>query len=264
MAGSYSLERGVTMNQPNRTVKNVRTITSAVLAVMLLAGNSFANIITNPGFETDESIPIFGGPGVPSTFGDWGGDLSEIVLTENGITPPDGVRMLRFDASGNTASPILGSCDVHQLLDVSAFSVAITAGLATANASVWYNRVDGDDQTDTRFKLTIYALAGSPASYQTQLINGSWLDSSSGALNTDGNVETWEQANASLLLPVGTDFVGLRIMALENISNDGVEPEFDGHYVDSTSLDVDVAPEPGMLGLLLIGGLALLRRKRST
>ncbi len=262
MAGSYLLERGLTMNQPNRTVKNVRTIISAVLAVMLLAGNSVANIITNPGFETEESISIFEAPGVPLTFGDWGGDLSKIVLSENGITPRDGVRMLRFDAAGSTADPILSSCDVHQLIDVSAFSVAITAGLATANASVWYNRVEGDDQTDTRFKLTIYALTGSPASYKTQLINGSWLDSSTGALNTDGNVETWEQANTSLLLPVGTDFLGLRIMALENIHNDGVEPEFDGHYADSTYLDIYVIPEPTALALLLLGGLALLSRRR--
>jgi hypothetical protein len=52
-----------------------------------------ANLITNPSFETDEETSIFGYPGVPSAFGDWGGDLSSIVGPENGISPYDGVLM---------------------------------------------------------------------------------------------------------------------------------------------------------------------------
>ncbi|GAJ14389.1 unnamed protein product, partial [marine sediment metagenome] len=142
------------------------------------------------------------------------------------------------------------------------FSVAIDGGLATANASAWYNRVAGDSQTDSGFNLIIYAFAGSPASYLTQLINGTWLDSSSGGVITGGDAARWEQGSTSLLLPAGTDFLSLRIMAVENIFNDGTMPEFDGHYADATYLDIDVIPEPATLGLLLVGGLAMLRRRQ--
>ncbi len=71
-----------------------------------------ANLITNPSFETDEETSIFGFPGVPSAFGDWGGDPSDIVGTENGILPYDGNLMLRFYYTGNYPDILLTTSQV--------------------------------------------------------------------------------------------------------------------------------------------------------
>ena len=73
-----------------------------ILSVIALSQLSSGNIVTNPGFETEEVIH-----GIPTTFGDWGGNLSHVVTDENGIIPHSGNRMMRFDqtANGSWATP---------------------------------------------------------------------------------------------------------------------------------------------------------------
>ena len=55
--------------------------------------------ITNPGFESGTI-----GVGKPNGFGVWGGDKSEIVTTEKGITPFEGSQMLHFIYSRRMAN----------------------------------------------------------------------------------------------------------------------------------------------------------------
>ncbi len=230
--------------------------------VLSLAAGARANMVTNPSFETPESTFIFGFPGAPSVFGDWGGDLSEIVPAENGISPFDADHMLRFDATGNSADPILSAAQVYQTFDVSTYAADIAQGIAQADVSAFFNRVNGDAQTDTSFAVHVYAFAGAPGSLQTQLINGSYLDVAGGGLGTDGDPSTWEMASGHLLLPSGTDFLAVRLTASENVFNDGTHPEFDGHYADMVSAEIVIIPEPATLLLLCAGSVALSRRRR--
>lgn len=221
----------------------------------MLSGTSpaHANLLTNGGFETDESTFVFGFPGLPASFGDWAGDLSAIVLAENSITPAEGARMLRFDATGNTAHAGLSSAEIYQLVDVSAFSSDITSGLATASVSAYFNRVSGDSETDTSFSISILALSGAPGNFSPT----TFLDNNGAGIDSDGDHSTWESVSVDLLLPAGTDYLAVKLQANENIFNDGVAPEFDGHYADNISLEITAVPLPASI-FLLIGALGTL------
>ncbi len=228
------------------------------------SSTAFANLITNPGFETDEETFIFGHPGLPTGYGDWGGDLSDIVVDPNGGSN----HVLQFLSAGNNMVPnSLSSSEIWQLIDVSSYATDITAGNITANLSGWFNRVAGDSQTDTDFNIVLYALTGNPASFApggTSISNG---------ITTDGDIATWEQAEIlNWLLPTDTDYLAVRITASENIFNDSYghpAPEFDGHYADNITLTLkssNPVPEPATMLLFAVGlgllGFTKLDRKK--
>ena len=216
-----------------------------VLVLLQPYGSLGANQVVNGGFETVEPTDT----PLPSTFGDWGGDVTAIVTAEAGIVPPEGSRMLHFintNPHGPHAEGVWS--ELKQLVDVSAYSGMISSGTALMTVSYLANRVAGDAETDTEFGVYIAAYAGPtgsyPAQYKTPL-----------AVNytghiTDSNVATWELITGDLLLPVNTDFVAVLIYAAENIVNDAVNPELDGHYADDVTFDV-IAPivaEPSTWG----------------
>jgi hypothetical protein len=64
-----------------------------------------------------------------------------------------------------------------------------------------------------------------------------------GGIVSDGDPSTWQRAQVDSyrLLP-GTDFLMLKISANENVFNDEVNPEFDGHYADHVQLTLKVSP----------------------
>ncbi len=159
-----------------------------------------------------------------------------------------------------------GASQVVQLVDVSAFSASIAAGLVTASASAWFNRVAGDlGTTDTQFGLAIYACSGSPSAFPTVFSNATSLGSYMGTILTDDDVDTWQPLGVGLLLPSGTDYLAVELRAIEDKENDFLDPEFDGHYADSVLLNVNVVPVPAAVWLLGSGLLSLVafrRRKR--
>ena len=188
-----------------------------------------ANLITNANFEVAEPTYIFGFPGLPTTYGDWGGDPSQIVTAERGIVPLAGQRMMRFDAAGNTADPLLNSGEVWQIVDVSSHATQIASGNARALVSAWFNRVSGDAQTDTSFGVTMSAFTGTVSNFWNDVVGGAYTAAGFG-VTTDSDVATWEEAAGQWPIPIGTTYMAVRVGAYENIFNDGVAPEFDGHY----------------------------------
>jgi hypothetical protein len=214
-----------------------------LVAILLCAAQAHAQL-TNPNFETAETI---NSGGIPSVLNDWEGNVSSVVGAENGIVPFDGNRMLRFlFAHAGQPGPGVG-VGVRQLLE-------IQPGL-TVTASAVFNRVPGDAQTDTEFHLEVEAYGGTLTS-----LNRLGVDTF--RLLSDGNVLTWESATASLTMPPNTRYVGVHLLALENVFNDNSGEEFDGHYADAVTLAI--VPEPSTVLLLSVGlAVALVKRRRA-
>jgi len=195
---------------------------SLLLPVQFCAAD---NLAINGGFETGGYMPG------TADFGYWGGDPFEFVSASDGITPFEGNRMLHFVYSSHEPSRTASRCDVRQFVDVSVFSELISTGNAVAYLSAYFNRVLGDSETDTMFQLKIRAYSGDPCEY-------SKLAESIPTFLSDGNPSTWEFGSATLALPAETDFIGIKVLAVENVFNDATDPEFDGHYADAVSLTI--------------------------
>lgn len=238
-----------------------------VVSTSAVAGDN--EYLVNEGFELIEDTVGF----LPDDYGNWQGDLSEIVSsTEYGIVPFEGVEMLEFKATRMTG-PGFGSVggEVWQLIDISSFENQVRSGWAVLNASAYFNRVDrygeggGDQMTDTRFSITLAAYSGSTADFSDMWLSGSHLAMARTDLFSDDDAESWEQAMVQLFLPKNTDFIAIRLAAIENVMDDGDYPEFDGHYADGTALWLIPAPSSAALlcaGCGLVGG-GWPRRRRS-
>lgn len=211
--------------------------------------------IVNHSFETVEAIT-----GFPSTFGDWGVDSSGIVTAENGITPLDGTQMLHFDNT-NIEGPAGAAGEVGQAVDLSSHSASIATGAAVLTASAYVNRVAGDAQTDTRFALQLLSFnSGSVLSAFSAVP----VVSATTSLFSDSDPSTWEKISASLLLPADTTFVILYLVAIENVFDNLGLPEFDGHYADLVSANINAVPLPASVWLFAagLGGIGWLARRR--
>jgi hypothetical protein len=216
--------------------------------------------LANPGFEIPETTAT---GQFPTTFGDWAGDISEIVTAQNSILPAEGDQMLHFLNTSPVGPAFPGiSSDVWQLVDVSSLAndidagrvvvdvsslaTDITSGRVVIELSALFNRVAGDLETDTEFRISIDAFDGVPADFYDKKVAGSELATTVAEIFTDGAFWTWEEADTSLLLPAGTEYIAIMVNAVENTVNDGVAPEFDGHYADDVVLTVNLV-EPGDL-----------------
>jgi len=229
--------------------------------VLIFARASYAgptNVIINRGFETAVTIP-----GLPSNFGYWGGDTSEILTTSYGIVPYEGTRMLHFISSDGGA--YWNSCDVWQLVDMTPFETEINSGYAVASLSAYFNRVLGDSETDTAFGIVTAAFTGSTSGWVGRFGSGDYLAYAARDLFTDGDTLTWEHLMMNLPIPAGTKFIAVDLFACEDIVNDAIAPEFDGHYADAVSMTITVIPAPGALivATIGVGFVHWLRRRRT-
>lgn len=184
------------------------------------------NLLGNSGFEA--AVSVDGNP--PGVAGQWFADANEIVAAQNGITPAEGTRMLRFvhTSPGNTQDG--SSSDTMQIIDVSAAAAQIAAGNLYAAFSARVNRVAGNSLTDTRFSLSLRAHGGALSSYDFTL---SPLAAKTVTLLSDSDPSTWQTIGTALTLPAGTTYVVAVLSAVENVSdNPPTGTEFDGHYAD--------------------------------
>ncbi len=198
-----------------------------------------ASILVNGDFEDNsDGDPVANGNTFPSFFPGtalWFADLAALVTAEAGITPLDGVQMLRFDATASAAGGFT-SCNIQQGVDLAAYGTLIAEGRVSMQASASFNRVD--TAIDSEFRVGVFAYSGSELDGWTQ------LDATQGQVFADLDQGTWELVDITLELPVGTTFVLMSLDAVENNSNDTEAPEFLGHFADGADLRVIVAPPP--------------------
>ncbi len=226
-------------------------------AIGLLAGATQADVI-NGGFEI---MTVTTGT-LPDGTGYWRGDLSNIVESENDITPWEGVQMLRFQNTHRNGPTSSVGAELWQVIDVSSFQQAIRSGIASVSASSFFNRVSSNlGPVDTMFSLGMYAYSGDASTFPSQW-GRTELAARQTTIYADGSVETWEQALVDMLLPTATDFVVLRISATENVFNDLSGSEFHGHYADGVEFQIIPAPS-ALVCLLPVALMGMGRRRRA-
>ena len=209
------------------------------------------NLVTNPGFETPEPTMIFGFPGRPATFNDWGGDNSAItgavVIGTNNVAPRTGTNMLQLLNSGNIAQRGNREASVIQYIDLSPYTSQILGGNVSFRGRAWVNRVTTDANTDTQFRMDIRAWLGTPGGANTLLAGGAAV------IRSDGDPSTWQELSIlDIIIPAGASFLEIRLIADENIEDDGfLDTEFDGHFFDDVSIMLD---QPECLDTVVIVG----------
>ena len=242
-----------------------RAISMRIVFGLILASPAAAeagNLLVNAGFESPAVATGTFDPPRPQAAGFWYGDKSAIVTAQDGITPQVGNQMLHFINARTTGATGLTSSELFQLVELGAFRGLIASGRAVVEATVSYNRVAGDAETDTEFILEVSAYAGTVDLFPSLFPFGH-LAQASALLHSDSDPGTWEFLSIDLPLPASTDFVAVRLGAVENVMNDWSDPEFDGHYGDAAFLDVVEIPEPSVVALLGLGAIGRLRRRMS-
>jgi hypothetical protein len=219
----------------------MRRITLAALLVAFTAGGcaeramriSGENLAVDGGFESQRVAR-----GWPDEAGQWGGDAAKAVMEEGSIRPAEGARMLKFVYTSHAVPWSSNTCEVVQAVDLAAHEDLVRTGRAKVSAAAVFNRVAGDEQTDTRFAVSLFAYAGEIRDHFVLRESGEWLARAEGDLVSDADPATWQQAAVTLTLPPATDFVTVQVCAYENVSNDRSPPEFDGHYADQVFISV--------------------------
>jgi hypothetical protein len=215
-----------------------------LLAVAATTPSAWANLLVDPGFEVN---PLDNYLTVLNDFttyeGVWGVENATITGLENGVTPPEGVKMLRMDDDG------IVTTQAFQVTDVNSYAGVIDSGSATVTLSALFD-VDSNVPAAAG---SVYIQFFSAANYGSQIGTGV-----GGPLALDSLDTTWELATVTTPVPVGTRWLVSQVYYSDAslLGNDGtIHPG----YVDAA--DLSVVPEPATLGLLLPGALAVLRRR---
>lgn len=207
------------------------SIAPGTLAFTKAGGPATANLLMNSSFEA--TVASGAAPVQP---GRWGGDATQSV-TPAGLSAKDGLNVLQFVATGGlVASTTTTASQLWQLVDVAHYALLIDGGTLSMTGRAWFNRVGGVT-SDSLFSVRVYAFSGSPAEFGTRYAAQAWLARGIADVKTDGNLTTWEEAIATVTLPLGTRYVAIEVIAFEDVVNDGPgTPEFLGHYADQASL----------------------------
>ena len=194
------------------------------------------NLLINPGFEAD----AFGGP-FPTTAGGWSGDIVTRVGAEAGILPAEGDYMLSFDFTSNTSASTAMASEIAQIyvLPDETRSRINEGETITVRQEAFFNRVQGDENTDSQFLILLMAFDGPTEDFSEKFLdrNNQALALATTSIISDDCINSWEKVAAEIIIPRGTEYIGVLLAAAENIQNEGEdEIEFDGHYVDAASL----------------------------
>ena len=161
--------------------------------------------------------------------------------------------MLQFVGTYPTGTIGMDS-GIWQIVDVSPYADSIANGDVAMSVTAQFNRIIGDDETDTEVGFFLNTMASMPDQYPGY----SQMDT----FFSDSNPNTWETHASSLPLPQNTNFVLVGLLVLENIFDDDTIQSSGGNidlaagYVDSGSvappgLPTAFLPQPRTFGVRL-------------
>lgn len=185
--------------------------------------------------------------GLPTSFGVWSGDRSEIV-SDGAAAPAEGRGVLRFlEAEREPALPAYGAaaCDVFQLVDLRSLKSPGADDDATLELSVRFRDGRAGKGEALNFFGRIILFSGDPSS----IVPG-WPFSQEKALGTamvhvpseGGAPDRWHLGRAKVLMPAEADFAVVHIMVHEPESQPGTKAVFGEQYADDVRLTLTTQP----------------------
>lgn len=186
-----------------------------------------------------ESVSPVSALGIPSLAGAWSGDFSRAVVSENGITPKHGQRMLRFLRSDHELSPknersYVGS--VAQVIDLRSLRAELSDAEPLVELSALFNSIS---TPGVRYEFAVKA-----AAYRGDITDAPrlWVDHeasvsrSDRSIVADSDLATWQRVAVPLVAPLDADFLVIECAVVFKGAQAQGATEFPGHYVDQVEL----------------------------
>jgi hypothetical protein len=224
-------------------MKTLRHISVVLLTAAVLSPLAGANLLTDPGFESN---PLTTAGNVLNNFttwqGVWGVESAAITGPENSVTPAQGAQMLRMTDDG------LSWTQGFQVVDVTSYAALIDSSSATVNVSALANAHPRLSAPLGNVSVLFFTAAN-------------WV-SLTGALTSnlvlDALPSTWETISTSGTVPVLTRWMMVQV-AFQNASLLASDGTYQPGYIDAARLTI--IPEPATLVLLSLGALVLRKTK---
>lgn len=196
--------------------------------------------------EAAESLPLVDGgfeegpapetDGVPIRPGAWGGDFTRVVTAEQGVTPFEGVRMLRFLRADNALSPPGGgqrTAEMWQTIDLRPLRGRLGPD-SVVEASGRFAAAPAARPGGAKVGILLAAFSGDPATARA-----AWPARRSVALAEASKDEAvvrpgqWQRVAVQIALPPDADFLLLQARVT---APPPAPVEFPGHYLDDVAV----------------------------
>jgi hypothetical protein len=195
--------------------------------------------LVDGGFEHTTST---GEEGVPTKFGEWGGDFATICRQEQGVSPAEGQAMLKLLRGDNRKSPTETKsfvAEMWQAIDLNEQSIVNSERPVIVELSGRFNA--GVDVSDERvaFGIAVLAFTGDVTDLPEL-----WRDRNDLALArsdkeelVDSQPETWQTLTSRVNIPHDANLLLVQLRITRKGPGPRVE-DFGQHFVDDVSLKI--------------------------
>lgn len=175
--------------------------------------------------------------GVPDSFGTWGGDYSEIVGTQNGVTPRSGAKMWRFlraDNAQQLASPRNYVGEAIYVLDLRNLRSAPATAVRHLEISAWF--AHGATAPDSIYHWNIKAAAFEGNVSDAPKLWGRWDEASASLVRHEAIAQSgahWQPLSVTVAIPAHASFLVFECAVVQRkpfISSGSAD--FPAHYLD--------------------------------
>jgi hypothetical protein len=156
---------------------------------------------------------------IPKTPGIWSGDYTEIVGTQDGVSPFDGQRMLSFlraDYEGKVGGEHSFTSETFRLIDLRSHKQILEGNLVKVRVRVMFNRAQQEPRDRYVGSIGLAAftervLKRFPKMSDAVLMNQSLVFTRNSRLLFDDNPQSWQPLVEEARLPANADYLMVRI-----------------------------------------------------